>query len=186
MSKNIVVITGSPRKGGNSDTLAQSFIKQAEKMGLHVQKFEAAFHRIQPCKACETCWSKNVPCSFEDDFNHVLAKQLEQADAIVFVTPMYWYSFSSQLKLAMDKLYAYTRPQCPNPLKIKESALIVCGTNPSQEAFRGIVQSYEGICSYIGWQNRGSLVFPGLQKKGAVKTIQFEESIGELCKKFLS
>lgn len=185
MNKNILVVTGSPRKGGNSDMLAESFIAQAQDKGLSVQKYEAAFHKILPCRACNACWSKGQPCVFNDDFNE-FSTMLETADAIVFATPLYWYGFSAQLKLAVDKLYAYEVPQRPKPLKIKESAFIVCGSNPDEQGYNGIVQSYKDICAYTGWKDRGVLVVPGVTEKGDVGKSGYLEKAKELCDNFLN
>ncbi|QUI24118.1 flavodoxin family protein [Vallitalea pronyensis] len=185
MNKNILVVTGSPRKGGNSDILADSFITQVQERGFSVQKYEAAFHNILPCKACNACWSKDHPCFFNDDFN-VFSTMLEAADVIVFVTPLYWYGFSAQIKLAIDKFYAYEVPQCPKPLKIKESAFIVCGSNPSEQGYQGIIQSYKDICAFTGWKNRGVLVVPGVTEKGDVRKKNYLEKVKKLCDNFKS
>jgi hypothetical protein len=66
---NIVVITGSPRKGGNGVALAEAFIKKAEEKGLIVTRFDATKMEIKGCTACETCYKTGRACSFDDDFN---------------------------------------------------------------------------------------------------------------------
>ena len=69
MSKNIVVITGSPRKNGNSFAMTDSFIQAAEAKGHTVTRFDAAMMKIGGCHACETCFKTGKACSFDDDFN---------------------------------------------------------------------------------------------------------------------
>ena len=66
MSKNILVITGSPRIGGNSDLLADAYIKGAKSTGHTVTKFETGLKKVGPCKACDTCWSKGTQMCIRD------------------------------------------------------------------------------------------------------------------------
>ncbi len=92
MGKEILILTGSPRHGGNSDLLAAAFQKGAEAAGHSVTQFATASKKFYPCLACDTCWYQGRPCSIKDDFNG-LANLLEAADLIVFATPLYWFTF---------------------------------------------------------------------------------------------
>lgn len=83
-----------PPRRGNSDQLAKAFAKGAQEAGHTVTTFDAGRSKIGPCRACDTCFSKGVACSFDDDFNK-LAPLLEQADAIALVSPLYWYDISA-------------------------------------------------------------------------------------------
>ena len=71
----ILVIAGSPRKNGNSDTLADNFIKGATEKGHSVIKFESAFKKVHPCMACDKCTSDGQ-CVFKDDFEFVKIKYI--------------------------------------------------------------------------------------------------------------
>ncbi|MDE7372501.1 MAG: NAD(P)H-dependent oxidoreductase, partial [Clostridia bacterium] len=82
MSKKIVVITGSPRKNGNSFAMTAAFIKAAEAKGHKVLRFDAALGKADGCHACETCYKSGKACSFGGDFNE-LAPDIIDADAIV-------------------------------------------------------------------------------------------------------
>lgn len=175
MSKNILVITGSPRKGGNSDALAEAFIKGAKAQGHTVTSFNAT-KKIGGCKACDTCWSKGQACSFTDAFTD-LEPLLEQADAVVFVTPLYWFGFSAQIKAAIDRTYAYISPKTARPLKIKESALIACAGDTDVHVFDGLVLTYEIMLKYMQWHNAGILTVPAVLEKGDVfKTDALEKA----------
>ena len=105
MSKKIVVITGSPRKNGNSFAMTEAFIKAAEEKGHTVTRFDAAMMKLGGCHACETCYKTGKACSFDDDFNTIAPAVLE-ADGIVFTMPVYWYSIPSQIKAVIDRLYS--------------------------------------------------------------------------------
>jgi multimeric flavodoxin WrbA len=166
--KNILVLTGSPRKNGNSDKMADAFIEGALSVGHKVNKFETARKQIEGCKACKKCWSKEKPCVFRDDFDE-LAPLLEEADVIVFVTPLYWFSFPSQIKAAIDKMYAYVGKSCKHPLNIKESLLIVCGADDNIKIFDGIKATFLEICHYMNWEEKGVLAVPKVSEKGDIE-----------------
>ncbi|MDE6189262.1 MAG: flavodoxin family protein, partial [Clostridia bacterium] len=101
MGKKIVVITGSPRKRGNSFAMTNAFIKAAQDKGHTITRFDAAMQNVGGCRACETCFKTGKACSFDDDFN-IIAPEIEKADVVVFTTPVYWYSFPAQIKGVID------------------------------------------------------------------------------------
>lgn len=162
MSKNILVLTGSPRKNGNSDKLAEAFIAGARKAGHTTVKYTTADKSIKGCIDCQTCFKKGSACSISDDFKD-FAPLLEQADMIVFATPMYWFSFPVQLKAAIDKFYSYLISQ--RPLKIKECAMLVTGGVQEEAKFDGIVKSYQLIAEFMNWQDRGVIIVTGLHDR---------------------
>lgn len=105
MSKKIVVITGSPRKKGNSFAMTDAFIEAAKAKGHTVTRFDAAMMKLSGCHACETCYKTDKACSFDDDFN-LIAPAILEADALVFTMPVYWYSIPSQIKSVIDRIYS--------------------------------------------------------------------------------
>ena len=123
MSKKIVVITGSPRKNGNSFAMTDSFIQAAEAKGHSVTRFDAAIMKIGGCRACETCFKTGKACSFDDDFN-IIAPVILDADVIVFTMPVYWYSIPAQIKGVIDRLYSLVVGG--KDIAGKECALIAC------------------------------------------------------------
>ncbi len=164
--KNILVVTGSPRKGGNSDLLADACIEGAESAGHSVTKFEAAFKDIKGCRACNACFSKGRACIFDDDFNE-LAPHLEKAEVLVFAAPLYCFSFPAQLKAAIDKLYSFYITE--HPLGVRECCLLACGADEEEAVFEGMVKTYEHLAAYSGWTDRGKLIVAGVSEKGDVK-----------------
>ncbi len=179
MSKKILVLTGSPRKGGNTDKLADAFAAGAGQSGHIIVRYGTAGKNIKGCMDCRTCFKNGAACSVPDDFNE-LAPLLEQADMVVFATPMYWFSFPVQLKAAIDKFYAYDTSK--RPLKIKECVLLVSGGVKDETKFEGIVKSYKLIAEFLGWQDRGVVIVTGLHDKDDIlKTDGLEraESLGK-------
>lgn len=100
----ITVLTGSPRKSGNSACLAGQFIKGAEEKGHEVFRFDCAFKNVGPCRACNRC-GMDGPCIIDDDFSE-LRPHLVEADMVVFATPMYYFGISAQMKRVIDRFYA--------------------------------------------------------------------------------
>jgi multimeric flavodoxin WrbA len=182
MTKNILVLTGSPRKGGNSELLADAFIRGAIGNGYTVNKFETAFKSIQGCKACDACWREGKACVFDDDFFE-LSELLNFADSIALCTPVYWFGMTAHIKLAIDKLYAYTSPRCQNKLKIKESCLITCAEDDDEKVFEGIIGTYKGIVNYLGWEDKGILTVPSVCSAGDVLKTGFILKAEDMGKK---
>lgn len=179
--KNILVLTGSPRKGGNSDLIAEAFMNGARDSGHTVNKFETAFKQIQGCRACKACWSTETACIFKDGFTE-LEPILEEADLIVFATPLYWFGMSSQLKAAVDRFYAYMRDNCRRPLKITESVLLTCGGDKESEIFDGIIGTYKRMVHYMKWTDKGIIAVPDVYDIGDIKKTDALERAEELGK----
>jgi len=178
MSKKVLVLTGSPRRGGNSDLMADAFIKGAQAAGHFVTKFETGLKQINGCQACNKCYSNGKACVFEDDFN-TLAPLLEQSEVLVIATPLYWYTFPAQLKAALDKMYALLvgNRQC----NIKESILLACAETAEEADFDGLVRTYEITTAYLKWTDLARLLVPSVTEKGDIlrtDALQKAEEIG--------
>jgi len=163
--KNILVITGSPRKNSNSDTMADYFMEGAKEAGHDVQRFDAGRKKIGGCKACQTCYSKGVACSYEDDFNE-LAPLIEKADMVVFVSPLYFYSFTAQIKAAIDKMYSLYVGE--RPLKVHETILLACGETDEEKDFDGMVRSFQIMADFLKWGNKGHIIATNVNNKGDI------------------
>ncbi len=170
MKKNILVLTGSPRARGNSDLLADAFIRGAAEAGHEVVKCDLARKNIRGCTACDRCFSSGKPCVFDDDFNEI-APLIQRADIIVFVTPLYWYTFPAQLKAAIDKLYSFEVGK--KKLDISGAILIACGGDPEEFYFDGIISSYRLILRHLHWEDMGRLIVPGVNNKGDVLSTDY-------------
>jgi len=105
MAKRILIAVGSPRKRGNSSTLAAQVANGAKAGGAQVETFYLHGMKIKPCTACDGCRKKiQVDCVIKDDMQ-ILYPKLRSADAIVVASPIYWFTFSAQTKLFMDRWY---------------------------------------------------------------------------------
>lgn len=101
MSKEVLVISGSPRIGGNSDYLCDEFIKGAKESGHNTQKVNLTSLSIKYCSGCGVC-NNTHSCVMKDDMADLLDKMVK-ADVIVLATPVYFYSMNGQLKTMIDR-----------------------------------------------------------------------------------
>ena len=101
MGKTVLVLSGSPRKGGNSDTLCDQFIAGVMESGHTAEKIHVHEQRIGFCKACYTCRENGI-CMQKDDMEKILDKMVS-ADVIVLATPVYYYSMNGQMKTLIDR-----------------------------------------------------------------------------------
>lgn len=101
MSKNVLILSSSPRKGGNSDTLCDQFKKGAEEIGSQVEKIRLAEMKIDYCSACYAC-KKLRHCVKQDDMEQIISK-MRSANVIVLATPVYFYTMCAQMKTMIDR-----------------------------------------------------------------------------------
>lgn len=105
MGNNVMIALGSPRKRGNSAALAAQVAAGARSRAAQVETFWLHGMDIKPCTACGGCRKKNhVDCVIQDDMQ-ILYPKLRSADVIVIASPIYWFTFSAQTKLFMDRWY---------------------------------------------------------------------------------
>ena len=180
MSKKIVVITGSPRKTGNSFAMTDAFIKAAEEKGHAVTRFDAAMKKVGGCRACETCFSTGKACTFDDDFNTVAPAILE-ADAIVFTMPVYWYSIPAQIKGVIDRIFSLVVGG--KDISGKECALITCCEEEDMTVMDGVRIPMERMCALNKWKMVGEVLIPGVLNAGDIDKTDGCKQAAELADK---
>lgn len=166
MSKKIVVITGSPRKNGNSFAMTDAFIKAAEAKGHTVTRFDAAMKEVGGCRACETCFKTGKACSFDDDFN-TIAPAILEADAVVFTTPVYWYSIPAQIKGVIDRLFSFAVGG--KDIAGKECAVITCCEEEDMTVMDGVRIPIERSAALMKWKMVGEVLAPGVLNVGDIE-----------------
>lgn len=167
MSKKIVVITGSPRKNGNSFAMTEAFIKAAEAKGHTVTRFDAAMRKVGSCRACETCFSTGKACSFDDDFN-TIAPAILEADAVVFTTPVYWYSIPAQIKGVIDRIFSFVVGG--KDIAGKECALITCCEEDDLSVMDCVRIPIERSAALLKWKMVGEVLIPGVLNVGDIES----------------
>ena len=103
--KKVLILSGSPRKGGNSDVLCDEFAKGALSAGNEVEKIRIAEKKISYCTGCYFCKNSGGRCAINDDMGEILEKILS-CDVLVLASPVYFYSICAQLKAVIDRSVA--------------------------------------------------------------------------------
>lgn len=160
---NILVISGSPRKGGNTEIMAEAFAKGARESGNSVQIKKMSELKVAPCIDCEYCFSHDGVCSQHDDMAGIL-EALDKADMVVFASPIYWFDVTAQTKAVIDRFYARAKkgfhPTC--------AALLLDSGSP--DVYSGAIAAYKGMLAYLKWENKGIITISGMASKGSMNS----------------
>ncbi len=167
--RKVLVFMGSPRARGNSTILAEQAAEGARKAGAEVEVFRLAKMKIGPCLACEGCRKKGADgCVQKDDMKPLYAK-LRAADALLIAGPVYWFSINAQVKLFLDRLYAFGAEEY-RPLKGKRLGIILTygDTDPFTSGAVNALRSFQDAAAYVGAKIEG-LVYGSGDKAGEIK-----------------
>lgn len=178
----ITVITGSPRKKGNSFAMTEAFIKEAERLGHEVRRFDAALMKIGGCHACQTCFKTGKACSFDDDFN-TIAPSIINADAVVFTMPVYWYSIPAQIKGVIDRLFSLVVGG--KDIAGKKCGLITCCEKYDMTVMDGVRIPVERSAALLKWDMVGEVLVPGVFNEGDIDKTDGCKQAEALAKKFI-
>ena len=139
MSKKVLILSASPRKGGNSDTLCDQFMKGAQEAGNEVEKLFLREKTIHYCLGCGACFNSKQPCPQQDDAAEVIEKMIA-ADVIVMATPVYFYTLSAQMKTLIDRCCARYLE-----MKGKEFYFILTAAEESVPMMERTVECFRGL-----------------------------------------
>lgn len=139
MSKKVLILSSSPRKGGNSELLCEQFMSGAAESGHEVEKLFLREKKIGFCTACDYCRNHDGICTQKDDMAEILDKMME-ADVLVLSTPVYFYSLNAHLKALIDRTYAkHTK------ISDKEVYYIMTAADQEKEAMDGTIHCLDGF-----------------------------------------
>ena len=164
--KKIVVITGSPRKNGNSIVMTEAFIQAAEAKGHTVTRFDAAHMSIGGCNACEACYKVDNACIYNDDFNKITPAIID-ADVVVFTMPLYWFSFPGQIKNVLDKFFSFLIGQKREAFG-KKYALITCAEMNDLSVFDGLRNQFEQSVAFLRGEVIDMITIPNVHRIGDI------------------
>lgn len=159
---NILVISGSPRKGGNTEIMAETFAKGAIESGHDVTIKTLSTLKVEPCTACGYCFTSGGVCAQKDDMVEIL-EALDKADMLVFASPVYWFDISAQLKSAIDRMYARGKVGFHH----KYVALLLNSGAPG--VYDAAIAQYKATNTYLKWEDNGIITISGMDTKGAMK-----------------
>lgn len=174
----IVVMTGTPHKDGTSALLTKEFIQGAIESGNEIFRFDTAFKKIHFCIGCEKCKTGDDICVFQDDMCELYPK-IEEADLIVFVTPLYYLGMSAQIKTAIDRLHGINKH-----IRYASKKAMMIVTAGSNKSFMEdtITTSYQNLLQYFGWEDMGILYAKGCYNKADIITTDYPQKAYELGK----
>lgn len=177
----ITVITGSPRKHGNSLAMTEAFCQEAEKCGHIIKRFDAVSMNVSGCHACMTCYKTGKACSFNQDFDAIASSILE-SDAIVFTTPVYWYSIPAQLKGVIDCLFSLVVGG--KDIAGKKWGLISCCEEQDMTVFDGVCKPLKRSATLMKWDFVGEVLIPGVLDEGEISKTDGCPQAAALAHKF--
>lgn len=164
MNKKVLILSGSPRKNGNSDLLCDEFSRGVTDGGNSVEKIRVSEKHIEYCKACYYCSDNNGQCVIKDDMAEVLQKMID-ADVIVLASPVYFYSIDAQLKALIDRTVARWLE-----VKNKEFYYIVTCADEEISSCETTLACFRGYADCVeGAKEMGVIYGTGVYEKGTVK-----------------
>lgn len=148
MTKNLLILKGSPRQDGNSATLAERAAEGGRAAGAQVESIYLHGLDIRPCDACDECRDTNM-CVIQDDMNRLYPK-LDAAHAIVLASPIYWFTFSAQLKLCIDRWYGFQGNNWRELTHKKFGIILTYGDSDLYNSGAiNAIHTFETICRYL-------------------------------------
>ena len=162
--KKVIVVSSTPRNGGNSELLAQAFIDGALSAGNQVESVIVRDINLKYCIGCMYCQDHDA-CVLNDSMNGLYEK-FQNADVLVFATPIYYYSVSGQLKTFLDRL----NPLYPRENKFKDVYLLATAADELTSAMDGAVTAIQGwVDCFDGVSIKGVIRGVGVTDKGDIK-----------------
>lgn len=163
MSKKVLILSGSPRKGGNSDLLCDEFMRGAVESGNQVEKIFLRDKKVTPCNACYFCQKSGGKCAIQDDMAEILDK-MQAADVIVMASPVYFYSIDAQMKAVIDRCVARWTAM-PN----KEFFYIMTAAEETDTVMDCTLECFRGFAVCLeGAEEKGVIYGKGVYQKGEV------------------
>ena len=161
--KKVLILSGSPRRGGNSDILCDEFMKGALDSGNEVEKIFVAEKKIAPCTGCYYCKNSGGRCAFNDDMGEILQKIID-CDVLVLSSPVYFYSISAQLKTLLDRTVARW-----TEIAGKDLYYIATAAESDEDTLTTTLACFHGFAMCIdGYEEKGTLYGKGVYEKGDV------------------
>lgn len=163
MSKNVLILSASPREGGNSDLLCDEFLKGSRDAGNKAEKIFLKNKNIGYCTGCGVCFG-GKPCSQKDDMGEVLEKMID-ADVIVMATPVYFYAMNGQMKTLIDRTCARYQE-----ISNKEFYFIVAAADGSKALMQRTIEEFRGFTYCLSNPKEKGIVYgTGAWQMGDIK-----------------
>lgn len=155
MSKQILIVKGSPRKHGNTAAMADAFKRGAEESGNNVTEVLLKEKNIGDCLGCGVCQGNGGICVQKDDMTEI-CEAMKNVDVIVFASPVFYYTWTSLMKRMIDRTFAVN-----NILQNKKFYLLSAGAAPEKSFMQTMIDSFRQYvgCFTAGGNEEGGSVF---------------------------
>lgn len=177
MAKNVLILSGSPRKSGNSDLLCDEFMRGAMEAGHKVEKIRVQEKKVACCIACYACRDTGV-CAIKDDMAEIMQKMID-CDVMVLASPVYFYSIDAQLKAVID------RSVCRwTEVKDKEMYYIMTAADEEKTSMDATLACFRGYADCVeGAVEKGVVYGTGVYRAGEIKGTKAMQEAYEMGKK---
>ena len=163
----VLIVVGSPRKGGNTEILTSRIAEGAASAGASVETIRLADLEIRECDGCHACW-RGRPCSKDDDMRDLYAR-IGACDIVVFGTPVYWYGPTALMKAFIDRFVYFNSPANRPLVRGKRAAAAVVLEETHEETWRPVVEFFQKSLAYLEMNLAETIVVPGVGDKGAIR-----------------
>lgn len=168
----VLGIMGSPRKQSNTDILLDKALEGAREAGAEVEKVLVSKLKVSPCLEIYACL-KDGDCAIKDDMQ-LLYKKLMEADHIIFASPMFFYSITSQAKAIIDRCQAlwvrrHVLGMGKEDDRVRRGVFISVGATQGKKLFDGAVLTVKYFFDAIGVKYSGDLLVRGIDNKGQIR-----------------
>lgn len=177
MNKKVLILSGSPRKDGNSDLLCDEFMRGTIESKNEVEKIFIRDKKIGCCNACYYCTSNNGKCAVNDDMSEIIDK-MQSADVIVMASPVYFYSIDAQMKAVIDRCVARWRD-----IPDKEFYYIMTAAEDSKTVMDCTLECFRGFARCLDNATEKGVIFgKGVYEKGEIKNTRYMKEAYEMGK----
>lgn len=115
---NVLAISSSPRRNGNSCLLAEAVLDGVRDAGHSAELVYLDDYLQSFLRDCRLCRDADGRCTIDDNFETLLQDKFLKADAVILATPLYWYGISGQLKTFFDRIFCYIAASYPHAAEI--------------------------------------------------------------------
>ncbi len=172
----ILGISGSPRRGGNSDRVLDAILTGASEKGADTEVLYLSGMEMASCIGCENCRMDKVCTRFEDDLTPFYPK-ISRAEGIVLVTPVYNYNVTAWMKAFIDRLYCFYDFDNEHPRgwssrlaeQGKAAILAIVAEQVDPKDFGVTMEALRMPMEALGYRIAGELAVPGVFEAGVVE-----------------
>ena len=163
----IAVLNGSPRKA-NTSSMVAAFIEGAEEAGHEVEEYQVGRMKIAGCLGCEYCHTKGEGACIQKDDLEKIMPAYQEADMIVFASPIYYFCMTAQMEAAIQRVYCIGKP-----VAAKKATLLLSSGSPA--VYDAAMAQIAGYCAYANMEFVGTITANGEENGSEAKLAEVKE-----------